>query len=341
MAAQEKRREVKVGQAERLYKIKQQLDTGRCLGKAQLLTHLGVSPATLKRDIAHLRERMNAPVVWDREQAGWRLNAAAQLPGTQYELPGLWFTAEEIHALLTMQHLLAHLDSGGLLGPHIEPLAARLNQLLGSGASAGAEVVRRIRVQTVGARPVHLPHFQAVGSALLRRKRLQISYHGRGRNLTQERAVSPQRLVHYRDNWYLDAWCHRARGLRSFAVDAIRSASVLQTSAIDVPDGELDEVLGAGYGIFAGRRVQWARLRFSAERARWVAAESWHPKQRGRFEADGSYVLELPYADPRELMMDILRHVPEVEVLGPEALREVVAEKLRAGVEKMGGRVTP
>ena len=343
MAAQEKGWEVKVGQAERLYKIKQQLDTGRCLGKAQLLSQLAVSPATLKRDIAHLRERMNAPVVWDRDQAGWRLDAAAQLPGTQYELPGLWLTAEEIHALLTMQHLLAHLDSGGLLGPHIEPLSARLHQLLGSGANANAsaEVVRRIRVQTVGARPLHLPHFQAVGSALLRRKRLQISYHGRGRNLTQEREVSAQRLVHYRDNWYLDAWCHRARGLRSFAVDAIRSASVLQTSAIEVPDGELDDVLGAGYGIFAGRRVQWAQLRFSAERARWVAAENWHPKQRGRFEADGTYKLELPYADPRELVMDILRHVPEVEVLGPKALRDLVAEKLRAGVEKMGGRVTP
>ncbi|MDP3612017.1 MAG: WYL domain-containing protein, partial [Rubrivivax sp.] len=131
------------------------------------------------------------------------------------------------------------------------------------------------------------------------------------------------------------------RGLRSFAVDAIRSASVLKAQAIDVPDGELDEVLGAGYGIFAGRRVCWARLRFSAERARWVAAESWHPNQRGRFETDGSYLLELPYADPRELVMDILRHVPEVAVLGPKALREVVAEKLRAGVEKLGGRVTP
>ena len=329
-----------MSQGERLYKIKPLLDAGRCLGTAYLMELLGVSRATLKRDIAHMRQRMNAPVVWDREHAGWRLDAAAQLPGTQYELPGLWLTAEEIHALLTMQHLLAHLDSGGLLGPHIEPLAARLNQLLGSGASAGVEVARRIRVQTVGARPVHLPHFQAVGSALLRRRKLQISYHGRGRNLTQEREVSPQRLVHYRDNWYLDAWCHRARGLRSFAVDAIRDASVLNTAAIDVPDAELDEVLGAGYGIFAGRRVQWARLRFSAERARWVAAESWHPKQRGRFEANGTYLLDLPYADPRELVMDILRHVPEVEVLGPKGLREMVAEKLRAGVEKMGGRVT-
>ena len=98
--------------------------------------------------------------------------------------------------------------------------------------------------------------FQAVGSALLRRRRLQIGYHGRGRDQTRDREVSPQRLVHYRDNWYLDAWCHAARGLRSFAVDAVRGASVLDKTAIDVNEAELNAVLGAGYGIYAGKRVQ-------------------------------------------------------------------------------------
>jgi len=78
--------------------------------------------------------------------------------------------------------------------------------------------------------------------------------------------------------------------------------------------------------------VQWATLRFSPERARWVAAETWHLQQRGRFEPDGRYVLELPYADPRELVMDILRHVPEVEVLGPPALQSLVREKLMSGL---------
>ena len=140
-----------------------------------------------------------------------------------------------------------------------------------------------------------------MGSALLRRRRLHIDCHDRRHDLSQEREISPQRLIHYRDNWYFAAWCHRARGLRSFAVDAIRSARVLVKTAVDVPDAELDEMLRTGYGIFAGRRVQWARLRFSAERARWVSAESWHPKQRAQFEPEGSYLLELPYADPREL----------------------------------------
>ena len=330
-----------MSQTERLYRLKSFLDAGRCLTRQFLLEEFGTSLATVKRDIAHLRDRMNAPVVFDRERGGWRLDRQAATLGTQYELPGLWLTAEEIHALLTMQHLLGHLDAGGLLGPHIAPLVERLNKLLGVGSNASAEVVRRIRVQTVGARKVHLPHFQAVGTALLQRRRLLIDYHGRGRNERREREVSPQRLIHYRDNWYLDAWCHAKRGLRSFAVDAVQAARVLDQPAIDVPDAELDAVLGAGYGIFAGREVQWATLRFTPERARWVAAETWHPKQRGRFEADGCFLLELPYADPRELVMDILRHVPEVEVMGPEELKVAVAEKLRAASEKMAGRVTP
>jgi predicted DNA-binding transcriptional regulator YafY len=234
-----------------------------------------------------------------------------------------------------MQHLLANLDAGGLLGPHIAPLTERLHKMLGTGARASAEVVRRIRVQSVGARKLHLPHFQAVGTALLRRQRLHSDYHGRGRDEVSERKVSPQRLIHYRDNWYLDAWCHLKRGLRSFAVDAMRSARVLDKAAIDVSDSPLDAVLGAGYGIFAGTKVQWAELRFSPERARWVAAETWHPKQVGRFDAEGRWLLRLPYADPRELVMDILRHVPQVQVIGPVGLREAVQQKLRAALDLM------
>lgn len=321
-----------MSQTERLYRLKSLFDSGQCVSRSMLLIELGVSPATLKRDIAHLRDRMNAPVVWDRERCGYRFDQRRASVGKQYELPGLWLTAQEIHALLTMQHLLANLDAGGLLGPHIAPLLGRLGKLLDSGAPSQAEIARRIRVQTVGARRVQVPHFQAVGSALLRRQRLQISYHGRGRNRVQDREVSPQRLIHYRDNWYLDAWCHWRGALRSFAVDAMQTAQIIDRPAIDVPDAELDAVLGAGYGIFAGRDVQWATLRFSPERARWVAAETWHPQQRGRFDDDGCYLLELPYADPRELVMDILRHVPHVRVVGPDALREEVREKLVAGL---------
>ena len=323
-------------QRDRLYKLKAWLDSGRCVRRDFLLRELEVSPATLKRDIAWLRDRHDAPIAWDAEQQGWHVEHSQPEAGQQFELPGLWFSAEEIHALLTMQHLLANLDAGGLLAPHIEPLLSRLAKLLGTGAPPKADVARRIRVATVGARRIHLPHFQAVGSALLRRQRAVIDYRGRSRNdVTREREVSPQRLVHYRDNWYLDAWCHWRKALRSFAVDAIERVRVLDRPAVDIADAELDDVLGAGYGIFAGRELQWARLRFSAERARWVAAERWHPDQRGSFDAEGRWTLDLPYADPRELVMDILRHVPEGEVMWPQDLQEEVTQRLRKGLQTL------
>ena len=326
-----------MSQAQRLGRLKHLLDAGDCLSPARLQTLLEVSPATVKRDIALLRHQLNAPIEFDREAGGYRLDRGQSLPGAQLEIPGLWLSAAEVHALLTMQHLLSNLDAGGFLGGQIAPLQQRLAKMLDNGAPSTSEVARRIRVQTVGARPVQVPHFQAVGSALLRRQRLHIHYHGRGSDTQAWREVSPQRLIHYRDNWYLDAWCHLRQALRSFAVDAVLSAQVLDQPAIDIPDTELDAVLGAGYGIFAGREVQWATLRFTPERARWVAAETWHPAQRGQFEPDGSYRLELPYADPRELVMDIQRHVPHVQVLGPEALRAMVEKNLREGLAGISG----
>jgi predicted DNA-binding transcriptional regulator YafY len=112
---------------------------------------------------------------------------------------------------------------------------------------------------------------------------------------------------------------------------------VLDRAAADVPEVELDTVLGAGYGIFAGKPQQWATLRFTPERARWVAAERWHADQLGRWDAEGRWVLSIPYADPRELVMDILRHVPEVEVLQPEELVDEVMRRLRLGLRRMAG----
>ncbi|MCU0841612.1 MAG: YafY family transcriptional regulator [Thiobacillaceae bacterium] len=319
---------------ERFHLIDMMLSNRGVVSFQELLERLEVSRATLKRDLEYLRNRLNAPIVWDREAGGYHFDRASDTGG-QYELPGLWFSAEEIHALLTMQHLLANLDAGGLLGPHIQPLMARLTGLLGSGRHPAEEVRKRIRLIPLAARRVSLEHFAALGSALLRRKRLEIVYYAKGTDATTEREVSPQRLVHYRENWYLDAWCHLRRSLRSFAVDGMRRAEILEKPAREVAEASLDAVLGSGYGIFSGRQVNWAKLRFSPERARWVALEQWHPKQRGRLLGDGRYVLEVPYSDDRELAMDILRHVPEVEVLAPAALRENVLGKLRAGLARL------
>lgn len=313
---------------ERFYRIQQLLHLHRSVPVERFLRELEISLATFKRDLEYMRSRLNIPILWDREIGGYRFEQDA---GVQ-ELPGLWFSDPEIYALLTMQQLLENLEPG-LLGPHIAPLLERLKAAIGSADHSTEEVQKRIRILHLAKRAMPLKHFQMAARALLERKRLRITYYTRARDEETQRDISPQRLIHYRENWYLDAWCHLRQDIRSFAVDAIREAAMLEEKAREIRQTELDEVLASGYGIFSGRDVDWARLRFTPERARWVGTEQWHPQQRSRVEADGSYLLELPYSDSRELVMDILRHGPEVEVLAPQDLRDAVREALGAALK--------
>jgi predicted DNA-binding transcriptional regulator YafY len=314
---------------ERFYRIQQLLRRNRTVPVQRFLSDLEISLATFKRDLEYMRSRLNIPIVWDREVGGYKVDTAS---GVQ-ELPGLWFSDSEIYALLTMQRLLEDLEPS-LLGPHIAPLLERLKAAIGSGRHPLEEVQNRIRILHLAKRALPLKHFQVAANALLQRRRLRIVYYTRARDEETRRDISPQRLVHYRENWYLDAWCHLRQDIRSFSVDAMREAQMLEQAAKEVPERQLDEVLASGYGIFSGSDVRWAALRFTPERARWVAAERWHPQQRARFDADGWYVLELPYSDHRELVMDILKHGAEVEVLAPDALRRTVQESLRAALDR-------
>jgi predicted DNA-binding transcriptional regulator YafY len=315
-----------MNRTERFYKIDRLLTQQRYVPVSRFLEELEISPATFKRDIEFMRSRLHAPIVWDREHNGYCFTTPAK-DAPRYELPGLWFNASEIHALLTMEQLLAGIDAG-ILSQRLGPLKARLRELLGAADHSAEEVRRRIRVVPMARRAMLAGPFEIAASALLNRKRLFMRYRSRTRNEETEREVSPQRLVHYRENWYLDAWCHMRNALRSFSMDCVRDADVRDTPAIDVNEAELDAMLGSGYGIFAGSEVTWAKLRFSPVAARWVSSESWHPKQRGSFDLDGGYILELPFSDDRELLRDILRHGPDVEVLAPQSLRDKVKAAL-------------
>lgn len=309
---------------ERFYKIDQLLRSRRVVPLNVFLEELEVSRATFKRDLDYLRDRLNAPVEWDRQLGGYVLRTQAAT-GPSYALPGVWFSAAEIQALLSVQQLLGSLQPGWLQ-QQLAPLQARLWAMLGEQGMAAGQVLQRIRLLTPAVRPVEPACFERVSQAVLGRRRLHVLYFHRARNEQQARTLSPQRLVHYRGNWYVDAWCHLRNDMRSFALDAIREATVLDEAAQELDERELDAHLAAGYGIFSGARVQWAHLRFSAPRSRWVQAEQWHPQQRSQLDADGCLHLELPYSDARELLMDILRHGAEVEVLHPPELRQAVLQ---------------
>ncbi|MBL8330022.1 MAG: YafY family transcriptional regulator [Rubrivivax sp.] len=322
---------------ERLYQIERLIRHRGQVSFAALQEALEVSRATLWRDIEYLRSRLGAPIEYDRFANGYRFaSPAGAARGQAHELPGMWFSERELYSLLMAHQLLAELDSDGLLSRHLQPLLERIHALLADGspdeAAGPPALTQRVRIISAARRPVAARCFERVGEALMKRQRLHLRYLTRGRGESGEREVSPQRLVHHRNTWYLDAWCHRVQALRRFSLDAIEEAALLPARAHELALATVRAQMDAGYGIYAGGRRRWARLRFAPQAARWISREQWHPEQQGHWREDGSWELRLPYVNQTELVMDLLRQGPEVTVLAPASLREAVRERLSAAL---------
>ena len=311
---------------QRIYKLHQAVSSRRHPVSCQTLQDdLECSRATVNRIIQEMRLYFNAPIEYDRSRNGYHYVSD---DGKAFELPGLWLSEPELHALLTTQQLLAHAQPG-LLDTQLKPIKERIEKILATRSSGNEDISKRVRILRMAGRNIEPSRFQTIAAALLQRTRLHIHYYGRSDDETSQRNISPQRLIHYRDNWYLDAYCHARKALRHFAVECITLAQALPQSCRDVPEKQLDAHYASSYGIFSGKPEHTAVLRFTAQRARWVAGEHWHPQQQSRVLADGSYELRIPYSDARELVMDILKHGAEVEVISPKSLRNAVAEHLK------------
>lgn len=312
---------------DRIYALHRILGAARVpVPRKMLEDRLECSRATVKRTIREMRDYLGAPIRYDPVRGGYYYDRLAD--GGRFELPGLWLDSSELYSLLAAQQFFDQVRPG-LLDEHVRPLRRRILTLLRAEGLDVPDLERRVRIQPVAARPADDSVFRAVVAATLRRHRLRVLYHGRARGVASRRTLSPQRLIHYRDNWYLDAWCHQRAALRRFAVDRMRQAEACSEEAEELEPAALDAALNSGYGVFAEEAANLAVLRFRPARANWVADEIWHPDQEGRWLADGRYELRVPYGDARELVLDILKYGPDVEVAGPEALRAEVAARLR------------
>jgi AraC-like DNA-binding protein len=118
----------------------------------------GYFRATVNRIIRGLRENLFAPLEYDREANGYYYEKIGEHP---YELPGLWFSASEVHALLSAQQLLAHVQPG-LLEEYINPLRKRIERILKSELGTASEVGRRVRILKMAARQTPCKYFQII-----------------------------------------------------------------------------------------------------------------------------------------------------------------------------------
>ncbi len=294
------------------------------LSMQALCEKLEASRATVNRLLAFLRDERGLQIRYDRDRNGYRLQHDASAATTA---AAIGLSSVEAASLLEAIAILEQIPPG-LIRNSTTSIRSGLQRLcrqyLGESNEKG-----RIQLRMSHTRKASPSGFGAVLDGLRQDCRLQFSYRNRGKDDSGTRTVSPVRLVLYRSNWYLAAWCHDNDALRVFSLDRISGVKKLNTKAHKPPARLVERELDTSYGIFTGEATQNAVLKFDALHARWVAEEQWHPNARAEPLPDGGVKLSVPYKVETELVMEILRYGPGCVVQGPAPLRRSVASALR------------
>jgi len=307
---------------DRFYQLHQLLEDRRYpVAISTLADAFGKSEKTVRRYITQFAEYYRAPIV-NIPRRGYMYDPEAV---ESWHFPGLWLTSDETQSLTLLLDILQRFGNG-LLSKELGSAKSLIFKALEARGVSPELFENRVRIISVGNRQTKPRHLNIVTEGVISRKQIEaqyVDYQG----MRSNRILSPQRLVHYRNNWYMDAWCHQKDGLRTFSIARIETIELLTMEAISVDDDELDQELSSSYGIFSGIILQVALLRFLPKVAMEVASQDWHSSQEGEWDGK-DYLLKIPYSDARELIGDVFRYMPDVVVEEPVELRDLVAGNL-------------
>ena len=296
-----------------------------------LAQKLECSTRTVRRHLDTLR-LYEAPLEYSHQYKGWHY---VDNQNERFELPGLWLTAEELQSLSLLINILDDFGPNSLTN-ELTPIEREINKLLTARGIKPSTFRQSIKILPINNRQLPSHIFQHVSEALLNEQQLNIQYESYNHTKTQ-RQISPQTLIYYRENWYLDAWCHLRNDLRTFSLARITQLALNKKSSKKISKQQCQAHFSESYGIFSGEAKHTAVLRFLPTIAREIAQQQWHPNQQGEWQGD-DYLLSIPYADDRELIQDILKHSPNVYVEKPAKLRKKVQNKLQAALGLFTGQ---
>lgn len=223
---------------ERIARLYYLLRTRRAVSAKQLQEEFEVSRATVMRDIQFLRDRLNAPIVYDAEREGYRFERAQTDFEQGYTLPGLWLDDQEAYALLTLLNVLMEIDPG-ILQPYVAPLRVPLKKILAGRKFPMKGFNRKIAIELEHRKIPNARLFRALSAALMDDKRIKARIQHEGPEISGD--YSPQRLVLQPDGWFVDALCHTTGKLMRFPVTSIREARVLKSPAEQIIDEKARE----------------------------------------------------------------------------------------------------
>ncbi len=314
-------------QLTRIFEIDRAIRAREYPNAAYFIQKLEVGRRVIFKDLAHLRDQLHAPIVYDRQHGGWYYSDPAWcLPNimvTEGELVALFFSVELAHHFLP-----APLEKA--LRSTVDKIAASVtDQVSIDPVSLHAHYSFSGPVLIGGREETLLDLYHAIN----RRQRVEIRYYTASRDKHTQRVIEPYHLQNVRGDWYLIAFDFLRQAVRNFAVSRIESWQILPQTFTPDPNFDINRYMKSAFQSERGGKVEYVVIRFDAYQARYIRERRWHESQTIEELPDGGLILRFLSGGLGEVQRWVMQYGSHAEVLEPESLRQAVREEMEKALK--------
>jgi proteasome accessory factor B len=307
-----------------MLRIHQSLHSGKFPNATTLARELEVSTKSIHRDIEFMRDRLNLPIEFNIARNGYFYT------GEVSSFPTMQITEGELFALVVAEKALQQYRGTSFEKPLLSAIK-KMEQSLPDTISLNlADLEQSISFRTRAEQILDLKIFDVLAKAAARREQIELAYRKPGQTKPEARIVDPYHLANINGEWYLFAYDHARKDIRTFAPARIKSVKLTGKTFARPEKFSLEKRLRDSFGVHSGQGEHEVVIRFNPRAADYVREKKWHESQQLRELKNGGVELSLKLSSLAEIERWVLSWGGDAKVLKPRELAEAVKKSAAA-----------
>jgi proteasome accessory factor B len=301
-----------------MLRIHQAIQSGRYPNAVALARELEVSSKSIHRDFEFMRDRLQLPLEYDHDRKGYYYTEEVS------NFPTLQITEGELFALLVAEKALQQYRGTTFERPLLSAFKKMAAALPDTVSLNLAEWERTISFRTSAEPVLNLETFDTLSKATAQRQQLQLTYRKPGRRETELRLVDPYHLANINGEWFLFAWCHLRRDIRTFVPARIQAIATTGKTFARPQKFSLDKRLRDSFGVQSGQGSFDVVIRFNELVSDYIREKKWHESQQLKELKDGGLELRMKLSSLAEVERWVLGWAGNAQVIQPPELAQKV-----------------
>jgi predicted DNA-binding transcriptional regulator YafY len=299
---------------ERMLRIHQAIQAGNFPNASSLSKELEVSTKSIHRDLDFMRDRLDLPLDYNGSRKGYCYTQEVSA------FPTLQITEGELFALLVAEKALQQYRGTTFERPLLSAFKKMAASLPDTVSLNLADWQQTISFRTSAEPIVNLEIFDTLAKATAQRRQLQLTYRKPGRRETELRLVDPYHLANINGEWFLFAWCHLRKDIRTFVPARMQAIEMTGKAFIRPQKFSLERRLRDSFGVQSGQGQHDVVIRFGELVSDYIREKKWHDSQTLRELKGGGVELRLKLSSLTEVERWVLSWAGNATVVQPVEL---------------------